>query len=128
MNGKCNQIFLDEGALMRTLARHGKDTLEAEGNRLAEIMKHEVQMTTHGGAPGKQTWRDEITRNIRITTKGISVDRITIDVGYESTALAEEVRAQVVAHGSGDKAEGGGGEAIHAGPTGRSVWGDDLSE
>ena len=127
MSRKCNLLSLDEEALMRSLTRHGERVLESEARRLAEIMKHEARMTTHGGAPGKPDWREEIAQNIGISAKGKTADSISVDVGYEPTSLAEKVRARVVAHGSGDKAEGGG-SAIHAGPTGRLVWGGDLSE
>lgn len=82
-------------------------------------------MATHGGAPGKPGWREDIARNIGITACAITADSVSVDVGYVPTGKADEVRAMVVGYGSGDKAEGGG-EAIHAGPTGRSVWGKDL--
>lgn len=127
MKGKCNRLSLDEGALTRGLARRGELALNAEAERLAEIMKQESRMTTHDGAPGKPEWREEIARNIGITAKGIAADKVSVDVGYMPTGLSEEVRSMVVAYGSGDKAEGGG-KAIHAGPRGRSVWGDDLTE
>lgn len=111
---------------MNDLTNRGHKALEAEGRKLAGIMKQEVQHTTHGDAPGKPAWRDHIERNIGQTATTITTDAISIDVGYDYDGKSDEVRAMIVAHGSGDKADGGGNR-ITAGPPGRSVWDEDVT-
>lgn len=88
-------------------------------------MRQEAWHTTHGEAPGKPTWRDTVAKNIGIKAKAVTADRISVDVGYSPDSQVDEVRAMIVAYGSGDKA-GSGGKPIRAGPTGRSVWNDKL--
>lgn len=111
---------------MQDFSRQGLAALKMEGDKLAAIMKQEVQHTTHGDAPGKPAWRDHMERNIGLVATAITVDAISIDVGYDADGKSDEVRAMIVAHGSGDKADGGG-SPITAGPPGRSVWDGDVS-
>ena len=125
MNGRCNLIMLDEAALMSILRNEAKESLELEGQRLLNHMRREVERTTCGGAPGKPAWRQEIAQNLEHTATAVTDDSISMDFGYSPSGKADEVRAMVVEAGSGSAA---GGDAIHAGPAGRSVWDDDLSE
>ncbi len=124
MNGRCNTISLNEAALMAVFQGTAKDALELEGERLLRHMRREVMCTTHGGTPGKPEWRQEVARNLNHTATAMSSDGVSMDFGYSPSDKADEVRAMVVEAGSGSAA---GGEPIHAGPTGRSVWNGELS-
>ena len=90
-----------------------------EGEALLAVMRAEAGRTTNGGAPGKPKWRREIARNLNHMATAIASDGISMDFGYSPDSPADEVRAMVVNEGSGSAA---GGETVHAGPTGRSVW------
>ena len=124
MNGRCNELSLDEGALMSELRREAKDALQQEGEKLLKHMRREAHATTRGGTPGRSAWRAEIAANLRNTATAVTEDSVSMDFGYSSSGKADEVRAMIVNEGSGSAA---GGEAIHAGPPGRSVWDADVS-
>lgn len=124
MNGRSNQISLNEAALMTKLKEEARLALTAEGERLMKYMRREVERTTHGGAPGKPTWRREIVENIRHTATAVSGDSVSMDFGYSSSDKADEVRAMIVEAGSGSAV---GNAPIHAGPAGRSVWDGDVT-
>lgn len=124
MNRRCNELSLDEGALMAALTETAKQGLLMEGEALLAVMRAEAGRTTNGGAPGKPEWRREIARNLNHMATAIASDGISMDFGYSPDSPADEVRAMVVNEGSGSAA---GGETIHAGPTGRSVWDGELS-
>ncbi len=109
---------------MADLTLEAQAALELEGERLINHMKREVHHTTHGGAPGKPGWRNEIASNLTHTATAITADSISMDFGYTPDHQADEVRAMIVEAGSGSAV---GGAAIHAGPTGRSVWDGDVS-
>ena len=87
-------------------------------------MRREAAKTTHGGAPGKPDWRKEIANNLDHIATAVTGDSVSMDFGYSPSGKADEVRAMIVAVGSGSSA---GGSAIHAGPPGRSVWDGDVS-
>lgn len=87
-------------------------------------MRREVYHTTHGGAPGKPEWRKEIADNLSRVAIAVTDTSVSVDVGYSPSDKADEVRAMIVAAGSGSEA---GNAPIHAGPTGRSVWDEDVS-
>ena len=82
MNGKCNALSLNEAALFAILQNDAKDALELEGERLLNHMRREVRAMTHGGAPGKPAWRDEIARNLDHVATAVSDDGISMDFGY----------------------------------------------
>lgn len=124
MNGRCNQILLDEAALMGILQQDAKEALALEGERLLGHMRREVRMTTHGGAPGTPEWRAEIAQNLGHVATAVTGDSVSMDFGYSPSNKPDEVRAMIVNEGSGSSA---GGEAIHAGPANRSVWSSDMS-
>lgn len=87
-------------------------------------MRREVYHTTHGGAPGKPEWRKEIADNLSRVAIAVTDTSVSVDVGYSPSDKADEVRAMIVAAGSGSDA---GNAPIHAGPTGRSVWDENMS-
>lgn len=124
MNGRCNRISLNEAALMADLRREAQEALELEGERLLSHMRREVGRTTHGDAPGKPEWRKEIASNLEHTATAVSDDSISMDFGYSPSDKADEVRTMIVEAGSGSAV---GNPAIQAGPTGRSVWDEDVS-
>ena len=64
MNRRCNELSLDEGALMAALTETAKQGLLMEGEALLAVMRAEAGRTTNGGAPGKPKWRREIARNL----------------------------------------------------------------
>lgn len=76
MNGRCNEISLDEGALMAALTETAKQGLLAEGKALLSIMRAEAGRTTRGGAPGKPAWRAEIAANLEHVATAVSPDRM----------------------------------------------------
>ena len=124
MNRQCNQISLDEAALMGILQQDATEALALEGDRLLSHMRREVRVTTHGGAPGKPEWRAEIAKNLGHVATAVTGDSISMDFGYSPSTKPDEVRAMIVNEGSGSVA---GNESIHAGPTGRIVWDEDVS-
>ena len=86
-------------------------------------MRREVMNTTHGGAPGKPEWRQEIAQKVENTKTEITDDAVEMQFGYEPAGKADKVRAMIVESGSGSAV---GRAAIHAGPTGRVVWNSEL--
>ena len=123
---KCNTLSLDAAGLLDDLTKVFVSVMHTEGEKLAEVMSQEVELTTYGGTPGRSAWRDDIRQDIGLISTVITRDGIEVEIGYNPLGKSEEVRAMLVAYGSGDKAEGGG-KRIYAGPTGRSVWDEDLS-
>lgn len=111
---------------MDDLTRRAKSALKLEGDSLLHLMAQELHITTHGGAPGKPAWRDEVERNLGHVATAVTKDGISMDFGYSPSGLADKVRALIIAYGSGDKAVGGG-DKILQGPEGRDVWNDGLT-
>lgn len=124
MNNSCNVISLDEIALMNILRDEAQNALELEGRKLLQYMRQEVQCTINGGSPGKPDWRKEIAANLDCLATAVSDTAVSMDFGYSPSDKADLVRAMIVEAGSGSAV---GNAPIHAGPTGRSVWDDDVS-
>ena len=124
MNNPCNQISLDEAALMAILRDEAQNALELEGRKLLNHMRQEVQHTVDGGGPGKPDWRKTIAANLDRLALAVSDTAVSMDFGYSPSGKADLVRAMIVEAGSGSAV---GNAPIHAGPTGRSVWNDDVS-
>lgn len=124
MNCTCNLISLDEFALMGVFLEEAQNALELEGRKLLQHMRHEVQRTINGGGPGKPNWRKELASNLDRLATSVSNTAVSMDFGYSPSDKADLVRAMIVEAGSGSAA---GNAPIHAGPTGRSVWDDDVS-
>ena len=82
MNRRCNEISLDEGALMAALTENARQGLLAEGDVRLSIMRAEVGRTLHGDAPGKSAWRAEIAANLEHVATVVSSDGISVDFGY----------------------------------------------
>ena len=123
---KCNTLSMDAAGVLDDIVKEAVGAMHAYGEMMAEVMRQEVGLTTYGGAPGIWEWRDDIRQDIGLVSTTITQDGIEVQIGYYPLGKAEEVRALLVADGSGDKAEGGG-KKIHAGPPGRSVWDEDLA-
>lgn len=87
-------------------------------------MAQEVGRTTHGGAPGRPEWRREISTGLKCVHTEEDRSCIRMDFGFEPSGLPETVRAMIVGEGSGSAV---GGEPIHAGPPGRSVWDGEVT-
>ena len=124
MNNPCNQLSLDEAVLMSILTAEARNALELEGRKLLEYMRQEVHRTTHGGAPGKPDWRNEIASSLDRLAMAVSDSAVSADFGYSPSDKADRVRAMIVEAGSGSAV---GNEPIHAGPAGRSVWDDEMT-
>ena len=124
MNNPCNEISLDEGALLTILRDEAQNALELEGRKLLNHMRQEIQRTVDGGGPGKPGWRNEIASKLNKLASEVSDSAVSMDFGYSPSGKADLVRAMIVEAGSGSAA---GNAPIHVGPTGRSVWDDDVS-
>lgn len=124
MNNPCNQLSLDEAALMAILLDEAQNALELEGRKLLNHMRQEVQRTVDGGGPGKPAWRSELASNLEHLATAVSDTSVSMDFGYSPSGKADLVRAMIIEAGAGSAA---GNAPIHAGPTGRSVWDDDVS-
>ncbi len=53
MTNPCNQLSLNEAALMSILRDEAQNALELEGQKLLIHMRQEVHRTVGGGGPGK---------------------------------------------------------------------------
>lgn len=126
-SNKCNTLSLNGSALYSALENYYVDALQRAEDKLIEIMREEIQRTTNGGAPGKPSWRNEISSMLRETYRVVANGYIEAEVGvpYEVSEGNgyELVRAMLIAYGGGSAA---GGEPITAGPHGRSVWNENL--
>jgi len=124
MTNLCNQLSLDEAALMSILRDEAQNALELEGQKLLIHMRQEVHRTVGGGGPGKPAWRNELASKLDKIASSVSDSAVSMDFGYSPSGKADLVRAMIVEAGAGSAA---GNAPIHAGPTGRSVWDDDVS-
>lgn len=124
MSKQCNSLSLDEAALMAILQKEARDALTLEGERLLTHMRREIHRTVGGDGPGKPAWRKHIAENLERTSETVGSDGIAMTFGYTPANKAEKVRAMIIEKGSGSAV---GNAAIHAGPTGRSVWDEDVS-
>lgn len=124
--GKCNSISLDTAAVIESIQNHLISALDQAEDKLIELMKQEIQKTVHGNGPGKPSWRNSVSNMLKETYRDVARGYIEVGVGLPHN-VAENVfvRAMVIAEGAGSAV---GGSPITAGPNGRSVWDDDLSE
>lgn len=114
--------------------------IENAADEMVEDMKRLVHTTTHvgqtgKGAPGDPAWRSELDRDIKRLWIEMGKNTIEAAVGADGgygEGSYSYVRAMLIAYGSGSRAHGAPGwnrhAAIHAGPAGRVVWDDDLSD
>ena len=130
MHNRCGTIAIDKGAVMAAIKEIVVAALEDETEALLAMMRREIQRVTHGGAPGKPAWRDELAAELDEVYRIVADEAIEFGVGLPYSGYADAghkfVRAMLVAHGSGSKAAGGG-EPIAARP-GELVWDDDLRD
>ena len=109
---------------MAILRDEAQNALELEGQKLLIHMRQEVHRTVGGGGPGKPAWRSELASKLDKVASSVSDSAVSMDFGYSPSGKADLVRAMIVEAGAGSAA---GNAPIHAGPTGRSVWDDDVS-
>lgn len=124
MTNPCNQLSLNEAALMSIFRDEAQNALTLEGQKLLFYMRQEAQRTVGGGGPGKPAWRSELAANLDHLATAVSDTSVSMDFGYSPSGKADLVRAMIIEAGAGSAA---GNAPIHAGPTGRSVWDDDVS-
>lgn len=128
LNSKLNELSLDVGAVYEAIKSHYLQALVDAESQLIGIMQEEIQRTTHGQAPGKPEWRNEISGMLKEVYREITDSTIEVGVGQpdslERSCQYVFVRAMIIAEGSGSAV---GGSPITAGPPGRTVWNNDLS-
>ena len=124
MTNPCNQLSLNEAALISIFRDEAQNALTLEGQKLLFYMRQEAQRTVGGGGPGKPAWRSELAANLDHLATAVSDTSVSMDFGYSPSGKADLVRAMIIEAGAGSAA---GNAPIHAGPTGRSVWDDDVS-
>lgn len=128
MDNPCGFLQLNADSLLKQVREALVAVLEEGTETLLDIMRSEIQKTTHGDAPGKPEWRDQLSAELREVYRVVADEAIEFGVGlpYQSFADAGHmfIRAMLVAYGSGS---GAGGEAIHSRP-GELVWDDDLHD
>ena len=124
MTNPCNQLSLNEAALMSIFRDEAQNALTLEGQKLLFYMRQEAQRTVGGGGPGKPAWRSELAANLDHLATAVSDTSVSMDFGYSPSGKADLVRAMIIEAGAGSAA---GNAPIHAGPTGCSVWDDDVS-
>ncbi len=124
MTNPCNQLSLNEAALMSIFRNEAQNALTLEGQKLLFYMRQEAQRTVGGGGPGKPAWRSELAANLDHLATAVSDASVSMDFGYSPSGKADLVRAMIIEAGSGSAA---GNAPIHAGPKGKSVWDDDVS-
>ena len=64
MTNPCNQLSLNEAALMSILRDEAQNALKLEGQKLLIYMRQEVHRTVGGGGPGKPAWRNELASRL----------------------------------------------------------------
>lgn len=122
---KCNSLSVNVAAVNAQIQAYLIEAMEQAEDKLIELMREEIQKTTYGGAPGKPTWRDEISDMLKEEYRAITNQYMEFEVGVpRSVAENILVRAMIIYAGSGNKV---GNLAIYAGPPGRSVWDGDVS-
>lgn len=98
--------------------------MEQAEDQLIELMREEIQKTTHGGAPGKPSWRNEISGLLKETYRVIASDYMEFEVGVPyDIAKTLFIKAMIIHEGSGSVV---GNPPIFAGPPGAMVWDDNL--
>ena len=122
---KLNSLSQNEGALMAALKTYIVAAFHEAEDELLDIMEKEVVRTVHGGGPGKPAWRSHVKDLLKVVEEQIADSYLEAKVGVDTSgAQTDLVKAMLIAEGAGSAA---GGSPIHAGPTGRPVWDDDLS-
>lgn len=112
--------------------------MEAATDELLKAMQINVHTVTGigktgKGGPGDPEWRNELDRDLKKLYLQVSNDMIESAVGASGgygEGSYSWVRAMLIAYGSGSRSEAPGWRPhkIYAGPPGRIVWDDDLSD
>lgn len=112
--------------------------MEAATDELLKAMQINVHTVTNvgktgKGAPGDPAWRNELDRDLKKLYLEVSNDIIESAVGADNgygEGSYSWIRAMLIAYGSGSRSEAPGWRPhrIYAGPRGRIVWDDDLSD
>lgn len=125
---KLYKLSINTDALIRDIFRYYLKALDRAEDRLIELMRQEIQKTTHGGAPGKPEWRNQISAMLKEVSREVTADYIKAEVGLSDKVLGTFqwllVRAMIIAEGSGSEV---GNPPIQAGPYGREVWNSSLT-
>lgn len=125
---KLNQLTLNEAAVKAALRDYYVKVLEGIEDQLIDILKQEVMVTMHGDGPGKPAWREELRDSMTELLREIATDYIELGAGAPALlgrkGRAKKVRAMIIAVGGGSAV---GNPFIAAGPSGRSVWDDDIT-
>lgn len=109
---------------MEEIKRHYIRHLAKAEDRLLELMEQEVLHTTHGQAPGKPEWRNMVRDKLEVIEEVVTDQYMEASVGLDANILFTDfVKAMIIAYGSGNKVGNG---SIEAGPTGRTVWDDNV--
>lgn len=91
---------------------------------LLQKMEDEIVRTNYGNGPGKPAWREMLQKRMTIVDEIVTNSFFEGKVGLDADMIYSDfVKAMLIAYGAGSAA---GGDAIHAGPTGRMVWDDNL--
>lgn len=127
------EITIDQQGLVDAIKAHYVKAMEKAENKLISIMKKEIKKTTYGKAPGKPKWRKEISTLLQEVYREVADNYVEFGVGIpDDVAYNTFVKAMIIAYGNGfmgyGNATGGySSGSITAGPTGRSVWDDDMN-
>ena len=73
---KLNKLSINTDALIRDIFRYYLKALNRAEDRLIELMRQEIQKTTHGGAPGKPEWRNQISAMLKEVSREVTADYI----------------------------------------------------
>lgn len=121
---KCNSLSINESVLKAALRPYILQAFTEAEDKLLDLMEKEVMRTVHGNGPGKPAWRSKTRSALKLVEEMITDDYLEAKVGFDANAaFTDFVKAMLISEGAGSAA---GGEAIHAGPPGRSVWDDNL--
>lgn len=121
----------DANKLKQGLRPYLIEALNKASDEMLKRMKIHVHDVTYRGrtgkgAPGDPQWRDEIDRDLHKIYAAFTDDFLEVGVGADySDDFYGMIRAMVVAYGSGSKA---GNPPIQAGPLGRKVFNDSLTD
>lgn len=117
-------LVMDTEGLYAIIVQVYLNAMVRATDRLVEIMRREVDRTTHGGAPGKPGWRESLKKDLMIFYPMVISEILEYGAGLDYTPASDEyIRAMIVAYGSGSAV---GGNPIHRGPKGRMVYGADI--
>lgn len=132
------EIKVNTAKLKQKLQPYLIKAMEAATDELLKAMQIKVHTVTGvgkigKGGPGDPEWRNELDHDLKKLYLEVSNDMIESAVGADwgyGEGSYSRVRAMLIAYGGGSRstAPGWRPRKIHAGPPGRIVWDDDLSD